>query len=615
MKAETALHHGHHCFVEIGIVVDHDRVLPSHFGNHSFHHPATRGRRFRSQRVDRKAHGPRARKGHDGCIGVRHKNRTDHLAASWHKVDRLCGHASLTHDLIQLIGHERRLLCRLHHHRVAGYQGRGGHACQNRQWKIPRCNHNGHSSRQRVGGVLLARRVHLLRASQPQCLAGVVVAKVDRLGHIGIRFSPRLAHLKHLHSRQIKPPLPHDQGGCSQTFRPPLYRHGPPCWCSIPGSNYSAAGCFGRCVADMRNQRGVVRGIMAGKSVGRFLADAVNHNRHKRWPRTNTLASGSQDSSKHLSLRVRVRKIGERFVEKRCCHRQRRLLLGDKRLPGRSQQRCSRHVLHKTSPQKRIVGRIFEQSPHQIRHPGHQLAVGHVHSHPPTGSRHRMFFRIPHAVEHLHFDRAFVEAQVLGHGHAVCQRSQIVACKRRPKQRRVFEQKRCGSFEAGVRLPFLSPHRHRPASSPRVDCFVVPVGSLHQPHPDWRAATACPLGQRFQIPQRVAEVGLHHNAAVRPIPKLLLHRNPLKDGERQSFGGMTLHVDVHLRPLRLRQSPQRTQPGKHAVGRAPGIDCIKLAVERRQLQRHIHSRQRSCRAIVDNSIGRPASRNAGQFLQ
>ena len=107
------------------------------------------------------------------------------------------------------------------------------------------------------------------------------------------------------------------------------------------------------------------------------------------------------------------------------------------------------------------------------------------------------------------------------------------------------------------------------------------------------------------------EVALHHDAAVRPVAKLLLHRDPLEDGEREIFRGVALHVDVDLRPRIAGEPPERPQPREHAVGRALRIDGVEAAVERGELERHVDPRQLvrppvGGGAVVHERIVRPA---------
>ena len=191
---------------------------------------------------------------------------------------------------------------------------------------------------------------------------------------------------------------------------------------------------------------------------------------------------------------------------------------------------------------------------------------------------------------------------MFGDGHAVGERAEVVAAERGPERVGVLHHEGRRGLVAGIGLPLLLPHRHRPAGGPGVDRLVIPVGALHEPHPHGRAAVFRPGGERGQIMGSFVEVALHHDPAVRPLAKLLLHRDLLEDGEGEVFAGMALHVDVNLRVRVAGEPPERPQPGEHASGGARGVDGIKPAVERGELERHVHPRQRGWPAVGGGSV-------------
>ena len=90
----------------------------------------------------------------------------------------------------------------------------------------------------------------------------------------------------------------------------------------------------------------------------------------------------------------------------------------------------------KARPQERIVGRVFQQPPHQVRHAGNQLAVGHVNPQAVAQVDQRLLLGVAHAVEHLQLEAARRQAEVPGHGDAVGQRADVVAAQRRPQRAR-----------------------------------------------------------------------------------------------------------------------------------------------------------------------------------
>ena len=172
---------------------------------------------------------------------------------------------------------------------------------------------------------------------------------------------------------------------------------------------------------------------MPRQHVGRFHAISRDHHGHRD-------RSGPQGAS-HPLYRVFKRpsrgcdgEIGERFVAEAAVRLWRRAVLvdHDRSGPRRGEERDGGHVLHESSTEKRVVGGIFQQATDEVGHARHELAVGHVDPHPPASGGDGQFLRIAHAVEHLHLDAPPIDAQMLGHRHAVRERPQIMAAQRRP---------------------------------------------------------------------------------------------------------------------------------------------------------------------------------------
>ena len=75
------------------------------------------------------------------------------------------------------------------------------------------------------------------------------------------------------------------------------------------------------------------------------------------------------------------------------------------------QQYLRRNVFREARSQKRIVRRIFQESPHQVRHAGNQFAVRHVNPQPIARLDNRLLLRVGHTVEHLQFERLAWQSQ------------------------------------------------------------------------------------------------------------------------------------------------------------------------------------------------------------
>ena len=159
---------------------------------------------------------------------MRDKHRPHLLSPARQKGKGSRWHARLAENLEQPQPRQRRLLGRLHHHNVSCHKGRGGHPTEDHKREVPGGDHHGHAAGQVGGGVFLTRYVYPPRSQQPLGLAGVKVAEVDRLGHVGVGLPPGLAHFEDLESGQVKPPGPHDRGGSPEDACPPMNAEGLP---------------------------------------------------------------------------------------------------------------------------------------------------------------------------------------------------------------------------------------------------------------------------------------------------------------------------------------------------------------------------------------------------
>ena len=272
-----------------------------------------------------------------------------------------------------------------------------------------------------------------------------------------------------------------------------------------------------------------------------------------------------------------------------------------------AEQQVGRRLLRNAGPQERIVRRVLEQSPHEIGHAGNQIAVRHIDPQPLAPIDERPLFGVRHAVEHLQLQPALRNAERLGVGDSLGDRTQVVAPQRRPQVLAVAEHEASLPLEVGIRLPLLLPYRDRPAVRLGFDRLVVPVSSLHQSHPDRRSPLGGPVAQLDQIPLRVAQVALHHNAHVGHVPKLRLREDRLEDVQRQVLLLVRLHVDVNERPLPSCNSKQLAEPRPALPQGAGRVDRVELTVESRQLDRQVHPRQQTAIVPVDLRLLRPTA--------
>ena len=144
------------------------------------------------------------------------QRRADLLADAGQVVDDAGREAGLLEHLHQLRRDDRRLLGRLHDDGVAGDEGGGGHAAEDRQREVPRRDDDGDAARLVEVLVLLAGHVAALRLGQAEHLAGVVLAEVDRLGDVGVGLAPGLAALVDLPGGQLEAAAAQDVGGTEE---------------------------------------------------------------------------------------------------------------------------------------------------------------------------------------------------------------------------------------------------------------------------------------------------------------------------------------------------------------------------------------------------------------
>ena len=180
--------------VQVGVVVDDDGVLAAHLGDHALDVVLAR-RGLGGLPVDRQADVARAGERDQGDVRVLDQGRADLLADAGQEVERRpAGRPASRKISISCVGDHRRLLGRLHDDGVAGDQGGGGHAGEDRQREVPGGDDDGDAARS-LDGVGLAGHVAVPGLGQAEHLAGVVLAEVDRLGDVGVGLAPGLAAL------------------------------------------------------------------------------------------------------------------------------------------------------------------------------------------------------------------------------------------------------------------------------------------------------------------------------------------------------------------------------------------------------------------------------------
>ena len=313
----------------------------------------------------------------------------------------------------------------------------------------------------------------------------------------------------------------------------------------------------------------------------------------------------------HLAPGRLLAEVGERLVTEAGFHDGRRRGVVEQE-SGVHQQLLLGNVFGEARPQERRVGRVFEQPTNQIRHAGQKLTERRVDAHPLAEPDEGVLHRIGHAVEHLDLVAGRRQAEHLGGGHRVGQAAQVMAAERRTEHAMILQQELGQAFVGGVGLRLAREDGDGPALLGGDHGLVVPVGSLDEPHPNRRAATASPVGEGVQVVFRRAEIRLDRDADIGPVAELVFVEQFAEDAERQVLVRVLLHVEVDEHGMLPGEPEDRSQPLLHDRHGAVGVDRIELAVKRRQLHRDVDPGQIAIGVAVDEVHFGPGVDRAGE---
>jgi hypothetical protein len=240
---------------------------------------------------------------------------------------------------------------------------------------------------------------------------------------------------------------------------------------------------------------------------------------------------------------------------------------------------------------KRGVGAVFEQSPHQI---GEQLlmtADRRVDAAWPAemvGSNDFVVERFAHAVQALEFPVAAVAGKLDDGRDGV----RVVGRELRVEDAAAIEQT-AGTGEIGdVGRGLAGPHRIavEPALLAALH-FAVPIGALDEPDHQPPPAAPGEVGEPFDQRQSALLIGLDREAE--PVPPRELR------GERQRFD----QVERQVEPV-----------GLLGVDRKADAGLARLAGERQQWRSHLGEHALALRHLVARVQCRQFDRDAGRFL-
>ena len=178
----------------------------------------------------------------------------------------------------------------------------------------------------------------------------------------------------------------------------------------------------------------------------------------------------------------------------------------------------------------------------------------------------------------------------------------------------IFQQQLGHRFVVGIGGRLVVKHRLGPILLHRLDRFLIPIGSLHQPHGHGRAALLRPGHHALQIGVGIAQIGLQRQANIGAIAELRLHQHRFQRRQRRILIFVLLHVEVHRRAQFLGPPQQHPRPiGRFRLG-SRHIQRVELGIERRQLHGHLHLGQGLTVRLVDLGDRRPALGRRHQLL-
>ena len=200
--AKGRLPNGQHGLVEIGRLIDDDRVLAAHLAD-DFLHEALPGLRIAGDFQDPQADLLRAREGDQGHARIADEH-VAHFAALGGKIlQGVARHSGLPEDFAEQPGNAAGLRRGLDDGRVARHQRGSGHAGADGQGEIPGTDDRGHAAGLMPVVIQFAHETaEPLRLEEADGHAGVKFAEVDGLADVGIGLAPGLARLANHHGGQ-----------------------------------------------------------------------------------------------------------------------------------------------------------------------------------------------------------------------------------------------------------------------------------------------------------------------------------------------------------------------------------------------------------------------------
>ncbi len=260
------------------------------------------------------------------------------------------------------------------------------------------------------------------------------------------------------------------------------------------------------------------------------------------------------------------------------------------------------------------VGGVFQQPAHEVGHAGEQIADRRVEPHAVAEAAQQLALRLGHAVEHLYLEGVGLEAEARGAGQGDRGGAEVVRAEGRVDPVAVGEEAAHQPLVVGVGVALLREDGAGQAVEPGEHHLVVPVGALDQAYGQRRGAA---LGQREQaVDVRVgaAQVGLYHDAEMRPGGKFGIGGQRLEEPVGDLVQAPLLEVEVDEGAELLGAHQQRPHPLQQPVDAAGGVGGVEQVVHRGELQGDVGARDGPGGAVIEDRRGLPAGGLVRQFL-
>ncbi len=604
-----------HRFVEVGVVIDDDRVLPAHLADHPLDHGLPRDD-FRCLLQDGKTDFPTTGEDNLHYIGMPHEGCSHDLAAAGQKGEDARRNARRERMLVEGIGDRIGLLGGLEEHRIPGDQRRRGHAAKDGQRKIPRRDDGAEAPAFIGQNIDLAGQVSLsARGEFNHRLASIVTAEIDRLGDIGIGFAPRLGLFVDLHGGEAKAVPFQPRAQFIDPCRADLQRQ------VAPGGPGMLGG------GDGIGHIGLGGGARAGHNLGPILRHDVEEsaalgpgfpvNHHRHGPRHLDIGGGQGLLEKGAGF-VRG-EVGQRAIFERRPNIGGQLLAHASLLDFRSRFGTGEELfevglLVVVETEKALVGGILQKPPHQVGHAGDEIAHRRVEAHPVAEVPHEIALRIGHAVEELDFEIARRDAFILRIGESGGNGTEIVRADGGLDEFAHIEQTPGEFFVSGIGVGFPCEHGAGESLQAGIDDLVIPVGPLDQPRGEGRAPFLRKRDEALDIGRGTLEIGLHHDAEMGPVDELGIEGNALQQAEIDLVEAPLLEVEIDEGARFLCAAHEGNDPLKQTLDAAVGIGFVELMIHRGEFQGNIRARHPAEGAVIEHGGLLPAGSLGGEEI-